>query len=451
VWVRTGLGLVLGLLFAIPAAASEVPLDWSVASRLQGPASIEETAPARPLPLLVEVQGPCPVRPAFTVDGAPQAATRRGACSFALPAVSVGSHRVELTAGDEHGASDIDARDLLVVSIGDSVASGEGNPDGPGPRWLEKRCHRSLQSGAALAAQAVELGDRHSAVSFVPLACSGATIDEGLLGPYDGVQKNAAKGPLPPQVDVLADLTRPVDALLISVGANDVNFGSFVRFCAFVKNCLNRRFDPDHPLSEARTGFATAQAVERHAVATLPGLYEELAKRLAGQVAPENVIVVEYFDPLRDAGGQLCKHPLLFVDAAEEQWAEQNLLAPLNAAVDAAAKRHGWQVVSGVADAFRNHGICARGQSWITTPSGSGLAELSLTGTLHPNPDGHRAEAALIAPVLAKTLGVAPGIEQIAPSHHGYVRWWWLLVVAGGTAALIAIFWLGSRWLGRRG
>jgi len=443
--VRLGLGLLLAIVMAGRAVATEVSLDWSLSDRLQGPASIDQTASPQQLPLRVDVNGPCPVRPSFVVDSTAAAVTELMPCSFSLPAVSPGPHHLQMAAGSEHGALDFTARDLLVVSIGDSVASGEGNPDGPGPKWLLKRCHRSLQSGVALAAQALELGDRHSAITFVPLACSGATISKGLIGPYKGVGKNTGRPPLAPQVDVLAALKRPIDALLISIGANDVNFGPFLRFCALVKSCLTRRFDPQHPYSEAPKGFPSAAQVEQQALARLPGLYDALAKRLTGHVEAHNTIIVDYFDPLRDAQGQLCKHPLGLITMGEEQWVEANLLVPLDAAVEAAARRHGWQVVDGVAEAFRRHGICAGEQSWITSLGTSGVAELSPLGTMHPNPAGHRAEAALIAPLLASTLGVAPAIEQIEPSHHGYVHWWWILVAVAGTALALVGGWLIGR------
>src|SRR2546422_5770786 len=49
----------------------------------------------------------------------------------------------------------------LFVSVGDSLASGEGNPDVFGgflsePTWEDKRCHRSTRAGPALAADLVQ-------------------------------------------------------------------------------------------------------------------------------------------------------------------------------------------------------------------------------------------------------------------------------------------------------
>ena len=436
---------VISALVAAPSAsaADDLTLDWSVADRLQGPATIDEAAPAKPLPVRVDVdvEGPCPSQAVFELDGAHVAASRTtGRCGFNLPPTQPGHHELTLTAGDQHASTEIDLRDLLVVSIGDSVASGEGNPDAGGHTWLEPRCHRSLLSGAAQAARAVELGDRHSAVSLVPLACSGAKIDEGLLRPYRGIHPDPKKGPLRPQVDVLSGLKRPIDAVLIYVGANDVNFGALVRFC-IVADCPDAHFDPEHPKREAAESFPKVAEVESAALERLGARYDALAERLKGRIDPAKVIIVEYFDPLRDRQGDPCDPALPGVDAAESSWAQRHVLAPLNTEVRAAAARHGWQVVGGVAEAFRRHGICAGGQSWITRPDESALRELAIEGTLHPNADGHIATATLIAPVLAGTLGVGSGAEQlIGTSHQGYVRWWWLVVAAvGGAGVALAV------------
>jgi hypothetical protein len=62
-----------------------------------------------------------------------------------------GMHQLEVSVGGTLAAAALDVRDHLVVSLGDSVASGDGNPDAAGPTWLEPCCHRSLRSGAAVA------------------------------------------------------------------------------------------------------------------------------------------------------------------------------------------------------------------------------------------------------------------------------------------------------------
>lgn len=143
------------------------------------------------------------------------------------------TYTVSVTAGDiaQPVSEPISVRDLLIVGIGDSFASGEGNPDLPawldpvnarspyvkisdntntavepnvriptrklGPsgrhiatetqaRWLDPQCHRSMYSPQARAALALALhGQRHHAVTFVSYACSGAEVTDGIFWPQD--------------------------------------------------------------------------------------------------------------------------------------------------------------------------------------------------------------------------------------------------------------------------
>lgn len=123
----------------------------------------------------------------------------------------------------------IAVKDLLIVGMGDSFASGEGNPDVPvkfeakravrygddkpgvnfsfggfparvggwqeigdqkfrrgDARWMDRACHRSLYSHQLRAALQLAIEDPHRAVTFVGLSCSGAEITEGLFLRYKG-------------------------------------------------------------------------------------------------------------------------------------------------------------------------------------------------------------------------------------------------------------------------
>lgn len=125
--------------------------------------------------------------------------------------------------GREVAAALAKVDDLLVVGMGDSFASGEGNPDVPvrfsrerradygsaqlsgyparvGPwqsigdsafiknnaRWTDQACHRSLYSHQIRAALQLAVEDPHRAVTFVGYACSGAEIVDGLFRRYKG-------------------------------------------------------------------------------------------------------------------------------------------------------------------------------------------------------------------------------------------------------------------------
>ncbi len=126
-------------------------------------------------------------------------------------------------------AEQVRVNDVLIVGLGDSFASGEGNPDFPvrfsrerassygngtlsdtdpstgyptragrwrhmgdrrfmarGARWLDRACHRSLYSHQLRAALQLALEEPHRAVTFLGLACSGADIVRGLFLRYRG-------------------------------------------------------------------------------------------------------------------------------------------------------------------------------------------------------------------------------------------------------------------------
>lgn len=146
-----------------------------------------------------------------------------------------GARITAMSQGRAMGQADIKVRDLLIVSMGDSFASGEGNPDKPvrftrgrvinyGPEpttlegwglagypardgaatdqgtseqryvagsaaWLHRGCHRSLYSQHVRLALHAAISDptQQRAVTYIGLACTGARIPYGLFGTWSGV------------------------------------------------------------------------------------------------------------------------------------------------------------------------------------------------------------------------------------------------------------------------
>lgn len=131
----------------------------------------------------------------WTIDATPKQAERvHGRCADLLSFDDEGIYEVTLDA-ELHGRHQVTThtvviQDFLIVSIGDSVAAGEGNPinrDLRHPTWDDKRCHRSSFAGTAEVADRIEKADPQSSVTFVNVACSGATVTEGLKGEYRGI------------------------------------------------------------------------------------------------------------------------------------------------------------------------------------------------------------------------------------------------------------------------
>jgi hypothetical protein len=147
--------------------------------------------------------------------------------SFEVPYPGSLGLKVEI-GGREVLGTDAKVRDILVVAMGDSFASGEGNPDTPvrfsreraadygnagegtadltgyparvgdwkqigdkafiseNAHWLDQACHRSLYSHQMRAALQLAAEDPHLSVTFVGLSCSGAEVTFGLFLRYKG-------------------------------------------------------------------------------------------------------------------------------------------------------------------------------------------------------------------------------------------------------------------------
>jgi len=290
--------------------------------------------------------------------------------------------------------------DILVVAIGDSYPSGEGSPDAPlmegAATWADASdpdvldshafAHRSTVGWPARLALALEDADLQTSVTFVDLATSGARIDRGLLRPRSDPA-------LPAQLDELERIAqdRPIDFLLLQVGGNDVGFSRIIRslveadplfnpFCyeVIVENVWaatgdgvwdrDTRITYNMPFDFGCRSVAGTSSV-------LPGLdgldqaFDRLADRLEGLVI-DRVVLAEYPNPTGgDPDGGRCDEivgdvttPFTFheVDEQEQADAVEHLLIPLNRSLSAAADRHDWTWVGGVADSFaRGHGYCA--------------------------------------------------------------------------------------------
>ena len=197
-----------------------------------------------------------------------------------------GSYSVTLTVTNAAGTASapttqtVRVKDLLIVSMGDSYGSGEGNPEKPLVQgntffpsiatpalWEDRRCHRSSKAGPAQAALAIERSDPHTSVTFISFACSGATIDarafadtsiwdpytpndwskdrgSGILGSYTGAEPpdpSNLNDRVPSQIDQLKTAvgSRHIDALLMSGGGNDAGFGNIATVCVMYGDCPN--------------------------------------------------------------------------------------------------------------------------------------------------------------------------------------------------------------------
>ncbi|MGY3357626.1 hypothetical protein ACVWZK_004289 [Bradyrhizobium sp. GM0.4] len=259
--------------------------------------------------------------------------------------------------------TEIQVRDIFVAGLGDSIASGEGNPDRPlalsdegfcfrsylgtagaqyyrpsragfkGGRaceapdtlanwqrysalWFNSPCHRSLYSYQARTALALAVRYTHVAVTFLPLACTGASISDGLLGSQRArecppgktgvcnISVNAQVAELREALTAARKRQpeRTLDLVLLSVGANDVYFSGLVAD-VIVETATERAIF-------RRSGVMASVDDSRDALAReLPQNFVKLREALKPLVGGDlsHVVYVSYANPALADGGVPCR------------------------------------------------------------------------------------------------------------------------------------------------
>jgi lysophospholipase L1-like esterase len=443
-WLACALVAACATIAAVPAGAAapgSEELSWSAISRFGGDADGDGRLDPPTSQWLAGLDVfPVLVRPdaeicaglggaRWMVDGkAPNGIEVEGGndCRAVVAVRGEGSHTIEVAAAGRSQTADVVVGDRLIVVVGDSIASGEGNPDKAGG-WLDPPCHRSAAAGFQQAATHLSQRRPQRSLTFVSLACSGAEIQEGLLRPYAGVAPDPRAGDYPPQVTRLAQIARSragdertgtVDVVLLSVGANDVHFSAIVKACAAPGDC--------------RAGHQRQVGDD---LRRLRDNYNLLGTRLRRAAPAAPVLITEYFDPTHDENGEFCGQSVGFTTRGEARWAFEALLRPLNEEVAAAATRNHWRLVDGIASDFGRRGYCAKA-GWVRRLTGSLFSQRDVLGTLHPSRAGHTAIAKRVAPPLARVLGTTVPPWPQAGEESGSNGNWIAVAVATGLFVL---------------
>jgi hypothetical protein len=329
----------------------------------------------------------------------------------------------------------IQVRDVLIAGLGDSIASGEGNPDKPvalseegfcfrsylgsasaqyyrpsragykGGRaceapdtlqnwqrqsatWFNAACHRSLYSYQTRTALALAVRYPHIAVTYLPLACTGATIADGLFGSQrarecaPGRAGTACGTSVSSQLGELRDaLTaakrrqpdRKLDLMLLSVGANDINFSGLVSDVIVdtpTERTIFKRSGLIGSIEDSRSDL----------MRDLPQGFAKLREALKPLVGDlSHVIYTSYGNPAMAPGGAPCPGGRAGFDIHPSFNADPQRLANVTAFVEneflptlaALAQCQGgvlcrdprvdrMTLVDAHQAAFANHGFCAR-------------------------------------------------------------------------------------------
>jgi hypothetical protein len=107
------------------------------------------------------------------------------------------------------------------------------------------------------------------------LACNSATVSQGLLGP-----EGRGGEMVPAQIDAAQQATK-AQAVIVSVGADDLDWAAMLRLCAVAKTCNDK----------ATTAYFQQQ------LATFSKQYFQLLTQLASLPSHPQVIINRYYNP----------------------------------------------------------------------------------------------------------------------------------------------------------
>jgi lysophospholipase L1-like esterase len=337
--------------------------------------------------------------------------------------------------------TEIAVRDLLIAGLGDSIAAGEGDPDReiglasggfcfrrfglfeatsyfrPSRRgydgdrscsgdvalasddatkwfkedavWMDVACHRSLYSYQVRVALALAIENPQIAVTYIPLACSGSTIANGMLGEVQARQSDCAVNPgncsrfVKGQIATLdrimsavhrIDKNRKLDLVLLTIGANDIGFAGLTA------NVMIDHTTPEFRIFSA-AGLVSNVPAARTALKTLASQFVKLREVLKPLMnnTMDHVIYVTYANPALYDNGQPCPqtrqgfdvHPAFAIDGAllksTSDFVNDEFLPRLKA-IATCEPGGGCQspsydrmtFVDAHQSQFRNHGFCAQ-------------------------------------------------------------------------------------------
>jgi len=343
----------------------------------------------------------------------------------------------------KRATAEILVRDLFIAGLGDSIASGEGNPDRqialtdegfcfrrflgttrsdyfrPGRAgyrgnktcegsaasaandqqdwtrhralWMSAACHRSLYGYQVRTALALAVQEPHLAVTFIPLACTGARIGQGLLDAQNASEIVCpARGPcartVPAQLIQLRDAlalarrtqpNRTLDLVLLTIGANDIHFSELVANAMLDQSAERMVFN--------RAGLiASVEEAQSALTSQLPADFTRLRAALKSLVRDgdlRRVVLVSYSDPALSPDGHTCPssrdgfdiHPAFAVDGDLVRQASSFVERSFLPRLKALALCQGGAIcrdpsermtfVDAHQTAFAQHGFCARAAS----------------------------------------------------------------------------------------
>jgi hypothetical protein len=237
------------------------------------------------------------------------------------------------------------------VVIGDSTAAGDGLPEAANASQLDRACHRSPDAYAAALAAVNNW-------QVLNLACDSATIENGLLG----VQVLSDGQVAPAQLTEATGATH-AKVIIVSIGADDVQWSVMTRLCASSAVCSDN----------------VSTAYYASLLGEFTRAYYQLLDELATLPAKPQVVVNEYYEPFGSSVSCLSQDHITPAKAA----VLSGRLGQLNQVLSQGAQAFGFAVAD---PDFTGHELCTQ-DPWVQGagdpaplhPTASGQLAIALT------------------------------------------------------------------------
>ncbi len=255
------------------------------------------------------------------------------------------------------GSIPVTSESASYYALGDSVAAGIGLPTFSDA----SACDRTNESYPSLVAES-------KGYRLTNLACSGATIESGAVGPQT-VNDLRIDG----QFDQMLRASDAPDILTITIGANDIDWTQYLACYAAVCSAdLTSQLAP------------RLQQLDANLSALLERIRQQYEQKMP------TVVVTGYYGLLATDDTAACTDTT-GLDVSEKK-SIKTVFDSLNQTLEQTTKRSGF--ASFAAIDFTGHELCT-GAPWI-----QGIAD---TAPFHPNEDGQRAIAKQLASVIQLT------------------------------------------------
>jgi lysophospholipase L1-like esterase len=235
---------------------------------------------------------------------------------------------------------------VQVVVMGDSTASGWGLPWVPSSTPLDQGCGRSADSYAADLATANDWNVEN-------LACGSATIPSGLLG----AQVLSTEEIAAPQFSLASEATH-AKLVIVSVGADDMQWGAMTQLCAGGGVCNDK----------------ISGAYFNQLLSTFTRNYYELLSELTDLPWHPKVLVNEYYSPFGSSVSCLAHYGMTQAKAKDLT----SRLGQLNTVLAQGAGAFGFGVAH---PQFTGHELCAP-DPYVQGPSDPAPLHPSIQGEL---------------------------------------------------------------------